>query len=465
MPPTAKPGEAVAPLAPPGATVPSLSTTKTVPVVMYITLTSAEMQLPPSSFKEKLLAGGQSMASATEADFEEQEGDIVSFLTPEGPIIKISDRYRNMLHKCWENTLIVKMWGRNIGYRTLCSRLPNLWKLKENFNPSSHKITSIVAWIQIPGLSSEYYDRGILRVVCNEIGKLVQLDHNTERQICTSRRGIGPISTPSISSHLMSACPSRKLEKERSGGDQEAVRTSDDQATGTTNEQITPVRQASQPSVQPLRGEWMIAGRRRRPARLSGGQPNKESTPGKEKQVKGKAVVNAQHRKDHATPPPNLKDAMPLSKSFLLKTPINASICAYSLSIPATLGKIGHVPRKIPKTRPYSYRSTSTKTNPQDPTMTIPATPPTELANPLPPPLPPLTASSNSAQLLEISFDITNLGHSEPIDALMSDNNDLMGLELSDNTVTESVSLLAIHKNKETLVSKPAQLEAQSFPV
>ncbi|KAJ4841014.1 hypothetical protein Tsubulata_034619, partial [Turnera subulata] len=153
----------------------------------------------------------------------EQEGDIISYLTPEGPVVKISNRYRDMLHKRWENTLIVKLWGRNIGYRTLCNRLPNLWQLKESvrvedlennfyfvrfqsrhdymkaltdgpwivlghyltvepwrpqFNPITHKVTSIVAWVQIPNLSSE-----LLQAVCNEIGRLVRLDHNTEEAL------------------------------------------------------------------------------------------------------------------------------------------------------------------------------------------------------------------------------------------------------------------------------------------
>ncbi|KAJ4824058.1 hypothetical protein Tsubulata_000899 [Turnera subulata] len=36
-----------------------------------------------------------------------------------------------MLHKRRSNTLIIKLWGRNIGFKSLCGKLPNLWKLKE----------------------------------------------------------------------------------------------------------------------------------------------------------------------------------------------------------------------------------------------------------------------------------------------------------------------------------------------
>ncbi|KAJ4834022.1 hypothetical protein Tsubulata_010731 [Turnera subulata] len=146
----------------------------------------------PASFKEKLVANQASGTSAAEESFVEKEGDIVATQTPEGPVIKISDRYRAMLHKRWENTLIVKLWGRRIGFKSLCNKPPNLWKLKAGvrvvvldnnfyfvrfynrmdylhaltngpwivfehyltveswkpqFNPAQHKITSVVAWV------------------------------------------------------------------------------------------------------------------------------------------------------------------------------------------------------------------------------------------------------------------------------------------------------------------------------
>ncbi|KAJ4822576.1 Delta(12) fatty acid desaturase [Turnera subulata] len=147
----------------------------------------------PLSFKDKLVAGQPSQTRGADDDFVEQPDDITAYHTPEGPVVKISDRYRNMLHKRWANTLIVKLWGRNIGFRTLCNRLPNLWKLKEGvrlvdldnnfyfvrftnhqdylnalangpwivfehyltvepwkpkFDPATHKFTSVVAWVQ-----------------------------------------------------------------------------------------------------------------------------------------------------------------------------------------------------------------------------------------------------------------------------------------------------------------------------
>ncbi|KAJ4830331.1 hypothetical protein Tsubulata_016096 [Turnera subulata] len=103
----------------PMATAPSLD----------VSMTPVEVvPSPPPSFKDKLVAD-QNLPAGGDG-FVEQEGDIVATQTPEGPVIKISDRYRAMLHKRWENTLIVKLWGRSIGFKSLCNKLSNLWNLK-----------------------------------------------------------------------------------------------------------------------------------------------------------------------------------------------------------------------------------------------------------------------------------------------------------------------------------------------
>ncbi|KAJ4838206.1 hypothetical protein Tsubulata_024197 [Turnera subulata] len=256
-----------------------------------------------------------------------------------------------MLHKRWENTLIVKMWGRNIGYKTLCNRLPNLWKLKESvrvvdlennfyfvrfqnrfdylraltdgpwtvlghyltvelwkpqFNPLSHKITSIVAWIQIPQLSSEYYDRGLLHAVCKEIGHFVRLDQNTAEALRGRYARVAvelDLSKPlqsqvlvdgtwylisyenipdicfecGLVGHVLSACPHRepnsKNPKEVTMNGQQGV---------VLLAETHSIQQPSFAAKTQPRGEWMIAGRRRRPPRAGSGQSNKETQANKE---------------------------------------------------------------------------------------------------------------------------------------------------------------------------------------
>ncbi|KAJ4850203.1 hypothetical protein Tsubulata_020317 [Turnera subulata] len=182
---------------------------------------------PPPSFKSKLVAGTSTQAVPVD-DFVEQADEIAAFHTPEGPVIKLSDRSRHMLHKRWQNTVIVKLWDRSIGFKSLCSKLPNLWKLKEGvivvdlehnfylvrfsnrqdymhaltdgpwnvfghyltvepwipqFNPAQHRITTVMVWVQIPDLSCEYYDRRLLHTICYMIGRLVRIDHNIEEAI------------------------------------------------------------------------------------------------------------------------------------------------------------------------------------------------------------------------------------------------------------------------------------------
>ncbi|KAJ4833000.1 hypothetical protein Tsubulata_005310 [Turnera subulata] len=212
-----------------------------------------------------------------------------------------------MLHKRWKNTLIVKMWGRNIGYKTLCICLPNLRYLKESVrvvDPENNfyfvRFLNRYDYLRAltDGLSCEYYDRGILRAVCNEIGKL---DHNTQEAI----RGLY-------------ACVALELDLSEPLQSQ----ATDELVVSKQREPDTCAHQVPYPSAQPPHGEWMITGRRRRPPRAGSGQPSKENNSGKESnnntqsgsmfdvlkvyvtverpivQAKGKAVINANQQED-----------------------------------------------------------------------------------------------------------------------------------------------------------------------
>ncbi|KAJ4826878.1 hypothetical protein Tsubulata_026210 [Turnera subulata] len=187
---------------------------------------SLQQQQAPKSFKEAI--GGSSSSTSVEIDTEvlAQEGDIASTMTERGPVVVLSDQYRARVHKQWDNTVIVKLWGRLVGYRMLCNHLPRLWGLKgsfraidldhnyffvklsdesdylraltggpwvimdhyltvepwqPNFDPAGHRVTSVVAWVQIPGLSCELYQRDILRAVCDQIGRMVRVDYSTQK--------------------------------------------------------------------------------------------------------------------------------------------------------------------------------------------------------------------------------------------------------------------------------------------
>ncbi|KAJ4837240.1 hypothetical protein Tsubulata_027969 [Turnera subulata] len=181
---------------------------------------------PSKSFKDVVSIGPSSSFADIDTEIVAQEGDISSYMDERGPVIQLSDRFRAKVYEQWKNTVIVKLWGRPIGYRMLCSRLPRLWSLRgsfkvidldhnyflvkltdsydciraladgpwvimdhyltvepwqPNFDPVTHKNTTVVAWIQIPGFSCELYQTEILREVCNRIGKFIRIDYSTQR--------------------------------------------------------------------------------------------------------------------------------------------------------------------------------------------------------------------------------------------------------------------------------------------
>ncbi|KAJ4832587.1 hypothetical protein Tsubulata_030788 [Turnera subulata] len=50
-----------------------------------------------------------------------------------------------------------------------------------NFVPATHKVTSVVAWVRVSGLSTELYQLAILREVCNRIGRMIRIDYSTQK--------------------------------------------------------------------------------------------------------------------------------------------------------------------------------------------------------------------------------------------------------------------------------------------
>ncbi|KAJ4848614.1 hypothetical protein Tsubulata_016178 [Turnera subulata] len=92
--------------------------------------------------------------------------DIIAFHSPEGPIVKLSDRYRSTLHKRWDNTLIgvrVVDLKHNFYFVRFSNRQDYMHALTDGpwnvfdhcctvepwvpqFNPVNHKIISVVAW-------------------------------------------------------------------------------------------------------------------------------------------------------------------------------------------------------------------------------------------------------------------------------------------------------------------------------
>ena len=50
------------------------------------------------------------------------------------PTIQFSKRIHDKLTKPWQNSVVVKLLGRNIGYKVLCNRLKVMWHMIQDFS-------------------------------------------------------------------------------------------------------------------------------------------------------------------------------------------------------------------------------------------------------------------------------------------------------------------------------------------
>lgn len=143
-----------------------------------------------------------------------------------GPEFTLSERLRSHIHHSWEGTVIVKLWGKTIGYQMLTARIKALWKptaafciigLENNyhfvrfashsdylsslvngpwvvmahyltvqrwyvsFRAETHKISSVVAWVRLPSMPSELYHKVVLRAIGDQVGKTIRIGYNTQK--------------------------------------------------------------------------------------------------------------------------------------------------------------------------------------------------------------------------------------------------------------------------------------------
>lgn len=140
------------------------------------------------------------------------------------PVIRLSSVDKRRLCRPWKNSLIVKLFGRSIGYTYLCRRLKELWKpsapmdviaLDNNFflvrfansgdldfarsegpwiiadhyltirqwcpefDPFQDVLERLTVWVRFPCLPIEYYDEELLLRIARKIGEPVKVDSNT----------------------------------------------------------------------------------------------------------------------------------------------------------------------------------------------------------------------------------------------------------------------------------------------
>ncbi|KAL9419379.1 hypothetical protein AB3S75_037193 [Citrus x aurantiifolia] len=180
------------------------------------------------SFRDQLMKSQKDTEEelfGCDEDLDLNPEDVLFMNTESMPSITFSPKVHEQLIKPWQNTVVVKLLGRRIGYRALCNRLESLWSMTPGFNiidlendfylvrfknegDADHALTSgpwtimghyltvqpwsthfdsskgeidkVVAWIRLPGMALHYYHKKILRRLGQIIGSVIRIDYNTE---------------------------------------------------------------------------------------------------------------------------------------------------------------------------------------------------------------------------------------------------------------------------------------------
>ncbi|XP_057418216.1 uncharacterized protein LOC130712398 [Lotus japonicus] len=178
------------------------------------------------SFRDKLMGGKRAPASRKSANLRDEGKMQVSFVNGNDrlPEVSVSEEVLKELCAPWEEALVVTLLGKRLGYRTMKSRLVNLWKLSGEFelrdvdngffmvkfdnqadrtkvmeggpwmifdhylavatwspefiSPEA-KVMKTLAWIRFPGLNMVFYDEGFLMGLASVIGVPIRVDTNT----------------------------------------------------------------------------------------------------------------------------------------------------------------------------------------------------------------------------------------------------------------------------------------------
>ena len=141
------------------------------------------------------------------------------------PTICFSNRVKSIMASRMGNSVIVKLLGKSIGYRTLHSRIVALWKpmgdfqivdldngyfvihfenpddrmtaltkgpwtvlghyltvqpWSANFNSEEKYPSSTMIWVRLPNMPLQYYHKSTLRAISKILGDLVKIDYQTE---------------------------------------------------------------------------------------------------------------------------------------------------------------------------------------------------------------------------------------------------------------------------------------------
>ncbi|XP_023893285.1 uncharacterized protein LOC112005271 [Quercus suber] len=183
----------------------------------------------PPSYKDKLV-GEIPGAFAQAFNLDSHEMDLSTPSVDMGELVNgmvavnLTPDTRKSIRSRWTHVLIVKVFGRSVGFHYLHSKVVSLWKpvgrldcvdlgrdfflmkfglvedyknvikggpwfvsghfltvraWEPNFKPALVVCNTVAVWIRLPELLFEYYDPGVLRKIGNAIGPVLRVDSNT----------------------------------------------------------------------------------------------------------------------------------------------------------------------------------------------------------------------------------------------------------------------------------------------
>ncbi|KAH9666673.1 reverse transcriptase domain-containing protein [Citrus sinensis] len=188
---------------------------------------SDENNPPVMSFRDSLMKDQSRATVMNECvdDIDIVDEDVIIEIDGCIPSVVFSQKMQEQLVRPWKNKVIVKLLGRSIGYRSLCTKLESLWRVEQGFtvidlendyylvrfgaeedvefaltqgpwtifghyltvqkwSPSfdclSDKIEIVVPWIRLPGMPLHYYHKRVLRILGEVVGRVIRIDYNIE---------------------------------------------------------------------------------------------------------------------------------------------------------------------------------------------------------------------------------------------------------------------------------------------
>ncbi|KAL4363955.1 hypothetical protein GQ457_04G039590 [Hibiscus cannabinus] len=156
-----------------------------------------------TSFRDTLVgkAGAASINKGiSELDVIVNDDDVIYGGSSVLPELRFSDRVHDDIDAKLANSIIIRLLGKTIGYRTLLNRIHYLWNpmgdhggtmglygsyltvqpWSRGFSTNVSHPDKVMVWVRLPRLLYRYYTKSLFRYIANAIGRVVRIDYNTE---------------------------------------------------------------------------------------------------------------------------------------------------------------------------------------------------------------------------------------------------------------------------------------------